>query len=1204
MNGQRVLRVAASVVVLAALSGCPDSAEEPGNTVDVNNTTDTGPVADGSSETDTGPDTSSLDVAADTTTTDAEDGTGTDTGTGDTGPDPDGSETPPVNCDENPGADSCPCDDNDDCDSDWCLPTSKGDACASFCTEGCEEGFECKPVSSPGAGADVSNLCVQRTVYLCMPCTANKDCLAAGFGGGDKCVSYGDEGSFCGVACDSDTDCPTDFTCNPDGQCVASSGTCACEPLHIELAASTECNNANEHGTCAGTRFCGLDGLTACNAQTPEPEVCDNKDNNCSGAKDDIPLTECDIENDFGTCKGTLFCQGGTSVCQGDPAKSEICDGADNDCNGTVDDGFPNSDDDPAADCVDSDDDNDGVPDASDNCPIVPNSDQLNTDGDTQGDACDADDDGDGSPDDVDCEPLLSFVYPFATETCDGVDNDCDSATDEKSCEDGNPCTDDVCNPVSGCDNPFNETACNDGNFCTSDDKCSFGSCQGTFIACDDKNPCTTDSCDQVGGCKNEPNELPCSDGNACTGGDACAGGSCLPGQLITCDDNSPCTINQCDSELGCQSTPIDNPCNDNNPCTTGDQCLAGNCMGATKNCDDSDPCTADSCNPGVTGGCVNAPQSGQDCDDGLSCTIDDVCNAGTCEGTDIGCNCLEDADCEGSEDGNLCNGTLYCDTSSVPFTCKVDQETVVSCEVPAGMDAACVSLSCDEETGECSATPTNNGGACNDGDGCTESDVCNAGVCAGTPKTCVDGNICTLDNCDPEVGCVFDVVPGFKECDDGNACTTNDACDAGFCIGKTAVDCNDNNPCTDDVCDDDLGCQPTNNTNPCSDLDACTTGDQCADGACQPGAPVSCSNGDACDGEETCSPTEGCQDGVAPNCDDGIGCTQDSCSALTGCKHVAQHAVCNDNQACNGVEQCDLELGCTADDLPNGTGCDDGNSCTENDQCLGGLCVGQGLVCNDNNPCTTDSCGETGTGCVFTKITEFTACNDGDACTENDFCDEGVCVGSTDVVCTDNNPCTDDSCDAVLGCQYDDNVEPCDDGEACTTNDTCTEGTCEGEPVDCTGIGDDDPCTENDTCVEGVCVGTPIDCSDLDDQCNVGTCDLGFCFAIPQNGTGCDDGDSCTLDDTCSTGSCEGTPVDCSGLNDACTLGVCEDGQCTEQSISCGVVSTRLSTPAAGLICPADDGISLRGSAGQASPVGTSSNGSGLQVRWGFHAR
>jgi hypothetical protein len=53
----------------------------------------------------------------------------------------------------------------------------------------------------------------------------------------------------------------------------------------------------------------------------------------------------------------------------------------------------------------DTDTDQDGVPDSSDNCPNTANPDQTDTDGDGTGDACDADDDNDGVPDGADACP-------------------------------------------------------------------------------------------------------------------------------------------------------------------------------------------------------------------------------------------------------------------------------------------------------------------------------------------------------------------------------------------------------------------------------------------------------------------------------------------------------------------------------------------------------------------------------------------------------------------------------------------------------------------------------------------------------------------------------------------------------------------------------------------------------------------------------
>jgi hypothetical protein len=81
-----------------------------------------------------------------------------------------------------------------------------------------------------------------------------------------------------------------------------------------------------------------------------------------------------------------------------------------------------------------ADGDADGVDDAGDNCPALPNPDQSNADGDVFGDACDADDDGDTFADADELAAGSDPLNPASTpEVCDGVDNDLDGNTDEGS---------------------------------------------------------------------------------------------------------------------------------------------------------------------------------------------------------------------------------------------------------------------------------------------------------------------------------------------------------------------------------------------------------------------------------------------------------------------------------------------------------------------------------------------------------------------------------------------------------------------------------------------------------------------------------------------------------------------------------------------------------------------------------------------------
>jgi len=75
-----------------------------------------------------------------------------------------------------------------------------------------------------------------------------------------------------------------------------------------------------------------------------------------------------------GSCQVTVTTciAGQPQACVPGAPAPEACDGLDNNCDGTIDEGFLNTDGDAQADCVDPDDDNDGVLDVTDCAPLNP----------------------------------------------------------------------------------------------------------------------------------------------------------------------------------------------------------------------------------------------------------------------------------------------------------------------------------------------------------------------------------------------------------------------------------------------------------------------------------------------------------------------------------------------------------------------------------------------------------------------------------------------------------------------------------------------------------------------------------------------------------------------------------------------------------------------------------------------------------------
>src|SRR5262249_60467729 len=110
------------------------------------------------------------------------------------------------------------------------------------------------------------------------------------------------------------------------------------------------------------------------------------------------------------------------------------------------------------------------------------------------------------------------------------------------------------------CSNPTqaNGTACNDGTACTTGDACTAGACPGgAALSCDDGNPCTDDVCDPAVGCRHTNNTAPCNDGNACTQTDVCSAGVCGGSNPVVCVASDQChPAGPCNATTGLRSNP------------------------------------------------------------------------------------------------------------------------------------------------------------------------------------------------------------------------------------------------------------------------------------------------------------------------------------------------------------------------------------------------------------------------------------------------------------------------------------------------------------------------------------------------------------------------------------------------------------------------------------------------------------------------
>ncbi len=951
--------------------------------------------------------------------------------------------------------------------------------------------------------------------------------------------------------------------CDMDG-CTVAQGDCAdsttINPLAASIrgsgcpngAAAEVCDNADNNcsgavdegnpgggaacmtgqaGVCApGVNQCVSGAVTCVRNVAPSAEVCDGLDNNCMGGVDEGNPGgggACSTGQQGVCAAGTRNCTSGSLTCTRNVGPStEICDGLDNNCAGGVDEGFN-----VGAACVSS---NLGV--------CQPGTNQCQGNGTV---AC------------------VSTVLPGTrTETCNGLDDDCDGMSDEGNPGGGTACT----TALQG--------ICRAGT----------NQCQAGGLVCVQNQMATTETCngldDDCDGMVDDGFNV----GTACA---AAGQGRCSMG-TIQCQGGAAACVGQ---------TAVTETCNG----------VDDDCDGTV---DDGNPGGGGACSTGLQGVCaagVNQCQAGT-----VRCVQTTMSSAEICDGLDNDCNGAIDngliVDVDG--DGSRACGT--CGASAAPNCDCNDNNNAVRpgrAETCNNVDDNCNGSVDEGVTRVCYAGPAGSYSGTCPGTGCTPR-----GVCRGVTQACSAGNFPTCDA--TTSGQIF---PGTETCnglDDNCSGTADEGLSGAACTTGQLGVCNAG---TEQCTGGSLTC--VRNTAPSTE--ACNNLDDDCNGLTDDNvAPLRCFTGPAgtfagtCPGP-SCTPRGQCRVGSAT-------CSAGSYGMCTG-QTLPVAEVCDglDND-CNGSNDNGLITDADGDGVracmtcqaPSAPACDcnDGNNMirpTASETCdaIDNNCNGQVDEGSGPGGKMTTNCysGPTGTQGVGACVAGVRVCN----ATVPGMSSFGACMGEV-VPTTETCNGRDDDCDGTVDDGFDQDGDgflscaACNNAMNCDCNDTDATikpgaiELCDTIDQNCNGRLDDVParrcfaganvtpdtytgtcpgpmCQPRGVCVAGnqtcstmgawgACMGATLPandpaqpetmCNSLDDDCD-GTVDDGN-FDVDMDGVRSCTGDCNDNDPAVKPGLaeiCDGKDNDCDGTVDGVSTscysgppetrgkGLCRDG-------------------------------------------------------------